>query len=67
MEITVKVKSVYGNEQIYPVCKQAQIFAEIAGTKTLTPHTLRMVKILGYNVLHAAEVFSELQLNSVTA
>ena len=50
MEITVNVKTVYGVEQIYPVCPKAQAFAAIAGTKTLTRQTLKQVKALGYQI-----------------
>lgn len=49
-EITVQIKSVYGNEAIYPICPQAKLFAEIAGTKTLTRTTINLVKDLGFKV-----------------
>ena len=49
--IKITVKSVYGNETIYPACERAQLFAEIAGTKTLTEPTLRRIKALGYEIL----------------
>ena len=65
MEITVSVKSVYGNEQIYPVCEQAKLFAALAGTKTLTNQSLRLIKQLGYkiNVSHAREFVTEMVIN----
>ena len=50
MQITVKRKSVYGEEKIYPVCEAAQTFASIAGTKTLTTETISRIKKLGYRV-----------------
>ena len=50
MTITVDIKTVYGNELIYPVCEQAHVFAEIAGTKTLTRYTLTRIKELGYDI-----------------
>lgn len=48
--IIVEVRDVYGQSKIYPVCGEAQIFAEIAGTKTLLPKTIQLVKMLGYEV-----------------
>jgi hypothetical protein len=50
MKITVQIKTNYGNEAIYPVCKMAEGFAAIAGTKTLTRQTLRMVKNMGFEI-----------------
>ena len=47
MNITVKIKTVYGVDKIYPACENAQRFAEIAGTKTLTAHTIRQIKAMG--------------------
>lgn len=48
MKITVRVKHNYGLAQVYPVCEKAQLFAEIAGTKTLTRPTLQLINKLGY-------------------
>jgi hypothetical protein len=50
MEITVRITSVYGAKTIYPVCETAQIFADIAGTKTLKATTINMIKALGYKI-----------------
>lgn len=50
MKITVEVKNVYGIETVYPACEQAELFAKIAGTRTLTRHALRDIKALGYQV-----------------
>tara|TARA_R110000737_G_C14486743_1_gene469487 strand:- start:189 stop:362 length:174 start_codon:yes stop_codon:yes gene_type:complete len=50
MNITVRVKDNFGNRAVYPVCSDAQTFAELAGTKTLTDETIRLVKDLGYEV-----------------
>lgn len=55
--ITVKIKDQYGQQTIVPVCRAAQIFAEIAGTKTLTSKTIQTIKALGYEVkVQQAEV-----------
>lgn len=48
--ITVKVKNVWGNYLIYPVCEKAKIFAELTGTKTLTSHAISSIERLGYKI-----------------
>lgn len=50
MNIIVSIKSVYGNEVIYPVCEQAKLLARLAGTKTLTPEAVRIIHKLGYKL-----------------
>ena len=54
MNITVKIKNNFGNEAIYPACEHSRLFAEIAGTKTLTRETIEKIKSLGYLVGVAA-------------
>jgi hypothetical protein len=48
--ITVQIKSVYGNEVVYPACPKSLLFASIAGTKTLTRETLECVMRLGFEI-----------------
>lgn len=48
--VEVEVKSVYGNELIYPANEAAQIFAQIAGKKTLSRSDLNLIKALGFDV-----------------
>lgn len=48
--IVVQIKSVYGNETVYPVCQKATLFAKLARTKTLTNDTLAYIKALGYRI-----------------
>ena len=50
LEITIEVRDVYGHPKFYPVCKDAKIFASIAGTTTLTERTIRQIMALGYAV-----------------
>lgn len=50
MKILVQLKPVYGQEQIYPVCETAKIFAKMVGQKTLTPANVKHIKELGYTV-----------------
>lgn len=56
--IRVQVKSVYGNEVFYPACPQAQLFADVAGTRTLTAQKLEMIKRAGYEVLVQTQAYS---------
>lgn len=46
----VRVTNIFGNKTIYPVNEAAQVFAQIAGTKTLTMGTIDQMKKLGYEV-----------------
>jgi hypothetical protein len=50
MNITVEVRDVYGQTVFYPMCDKAKLFAQIAGTKTVTPDTLHKIEALGYSV-----------------
>lgn len=50
MEIKVEVRSVYGNELVYPACSDARRFADIAGTKTLSHGVLCLIEALGYTI-----------------
>jgi hypothetical protein len=50
MKITIRIDKNYGIETAYPACPAAELFASIAGTKTLTRHTLRDIAALGYQI-----------------
>lgn len=50
MQIQVRMREVFGNETVYPVCETAKLFAKIAGTKTLSPTMLSSIKALGYEI-----------------
>jgi len=50
MKIQIRIDKNYGIETAYPVDEAAQLFAKIAGTKTLTRNTLRDVEQLGYQI-----------------
>jgi len=54
MSITVSVRSVFGNDLVYPADDTAGLLARLAGTKTFSAHQLRMVRALGYTVQVAA-------------
>ena len=51
MEILIRRKEVYGNEVFYPVCENAKLLAEIAGTTTLTERVLRNIKKMGIEIV----------------
>lgn len=48
--IKIEIRNVYGEDKAYPVCQDAEIFARLAGTKTLTRATLANVLALGYAI-----------------
>ena len=50
MKINVRIRYVYGNRTIYPVCAAAQTFAAIAGTQTLPFWVIDKIKSLGYAI-----------------
>ena len=52
--VTVTIKSVYGNITAYPACSTAALFAQLVGTKTLTPQALKTIKALGFEVIQQA-------------
>lgn len=56
--IKVKITSQFGNERIFPVCEKADLFASIAGTKTLTRSNIAYIKALGFDVDVVPEVAS---------
>jgi len=48
--IKVEVKDVYGTLKYYPLCEKSQLFADIAGTKTLTLQAIKKIEALGYSI-----------------
>jgi len=48
--ILIEIKHSYGRKVIYPACNDAVAFAQIAGTKTLTPDALALIEQLGYTI-----------------
>lgn len=57
-QITVSIATQYGKERICPVCDDAKLFCDIAGTKTLTRAHIEKIKALGYTVKVVSEVTS---------
>ena len=50
MKIKVKAVKQYGSWVYYPVCGKAGLFAQIAGTKTITSHVLSLIREMGVEV-----------------
>lgn len=50
LTIKVQIKSVYGEEKVYPACPKSVIFAKMLGTKTLTHSALCSIEALGYTI-----------------
>jgi hypothetical protein len=48
--VEITLKSVYGETKAYPINEAAKIFADLAGTKTLTMQALRKIRDLGYEI-----------------
>ncbi len=60
LNIKVRITDVYGVATLYPVCEKAQMFADIAKTKTLTRPTVSLVKRLGYEIEVVTEKLSDI-------
>ena len=54
--IEVQVKSVYGQDRIYPINGQAQKIAKLLNRKTLTSADLGVLKDLGFEIKWTAIV-----------
>ena len=50
IRIEVEARQVYGETKFYPTNEAARQLALIAGTRTLTPDTLRQAKAMGCTV-----------------
>jgi len=50
MSIIVRIKNVYGQDLVYPVCEKARHFATLTGKKTLTGYALRTIENLGFEI-----------------
>ena len=50
MTILVRITNNFGNRAVYPVCANAKLLAELAGTKTFTDRAIDQIKALGYDI-----------------
>lgn len=48
LSITIEIRSSYGTDRAYPACKNALAFCDIARTRTLSAHTIKELKAMGY-------------------
>lgn len=48
--ITVKLRTSYGTQFIYPVDDQAKTFCKLLGQTTFTPYNIKCIKELGYTI-----------------
>lgn len=48
MELLVKIKNVFGNQTIYPICDKSKLLAKFKKQKTLTGDDVKLLKELGY-------------------
>jgi len=57
LECKLRIKQQYGRQVYLPANDTAQLFCEVANTITMTEHTIRRVRQLGYVVtyLHDCE------------
>jgi hypothetical protein len=49
--VVVSLRTVYGNQLIYPSCENAHRFANIARSKTLSSSAIQDIKVLGFEVV----------------
>jgi hypothetical protein len=59
-EIKIQLRDVYGKTNAYAACSDAQKFADIAGTKTLTAGTLCLILSLGYTIIEINRLGGEI-------
>ena len=57
--LRVRLADQYGRPVVHPVNQQARWLAEIAGTKTLTPHAIKLARRMGFTVEYTQTVPEE--------
>ena len=56
MNITVRVKDVYGQRRIYPACDTSKLLLSMSPTRlTFDEHQIDAIKKLGYTIITEAE------------
>ena len=48
MNLTIELKTVYGNDLIYPVCDKAKKLCQITNQKTFSQFAIQKLKEVGY-------------------
>lgn len=51
LTVQIHIRNVYGEEKAYPVGHEAECFARLAGTKTLTRNALGHILHLGLTIV----------------
>jgi hypothetical protein len=49
-EIHVIIKSIYGQDKVYPHCDSSKTFCHMLGQATLTDENIKYIKELGYTI-----------------
>lgn len=50
LSMTVSVREIYGVQKVYPADQTSRLFAQLAGTITLTDDAIATIKALGYTI-----------------
>jgi len=53
--VTVEIRDQYGRQVTHPADDTARLFAKLAGTTTLTPAALAVIRELGYDIRETCE------------
>lgn len=56
--VSVKIRTIYGKEYIYPGCSISEGFCKLLEQKTLTRDNIDKIKALGYKIKVIQEVVS---------
>ena len=48
MNLTIELKTVYGNDLIYPICNKAIKLSQLTNQKTFSKFAINKLKELGY-------------------
>lgn len=51
LQITLKIKNVYGNDLVYPMCEISENFAKLINKKTFSNYDLKIIEALGYQII----------------
>lgn len=49
--LVVQIKTVYGEDKIYPLSHEADLFCQMLNQKTLTKQNIEYLKLIGFTVM----------------
>lgn len=49
--VILERRTVYGADKMYPACERSLLFAQIAGTKTVSSTVIELIRDLGFFVV----------------